>query len=203
MPHTRKSNILLLSSLLLCYSGCSLAYTQFQVLRVIAIVPCFPRESNLISSPLNFFSKRFATTSSQWLPKLHHCTLRFVHFELELLRDEVSDALHHPEEAGSCARCRLSLFSNRECIQRTAGGAEMSPGEMQIDRGLLQDVERETPPRRSDVRLLPGSAPAASAKPFSDTAFRQRASLASTLGHRKNAGLPSAASRYSEPASNG
>src|SRR5208282_699161 len=43
-----------------------------------------------------------------------------------------------PEEAGSCARCRFSLFSNRECIQRTAGGAEMSPGEMQIDRRLLQ-----------------------------------------------------------------
>ena len=30
------------------------------------------------------------------------------------------------------------MFSNRECIQRTTSGAEMSPGEMQIDRRLLQ-----------------------------------------------------------------
>src|ERR1700688_4583372 len=43
-----------------------------------------------------------------------------------------------PEEAGSCALCRLSFSSDRECIQRTAGGAEMAPGEMQIDRSLLK-----------------------------------------------------------------
>src|ERR1700688_4955323 len=43
-----------------------------------------------------------------------------------------------PEEAGSCALCRLSFSSDRECIQRTAGGAEMPPGEMQIDRRLLK-----------------------------------------------------------------
>src|SRR5215470_7791281 len=37
--------------------------------------------------------------------------------------------------------CVLRLFffsSNRECIQRTAGGAEMAPGQMQIDRRFLQ-----------------------------------------------------------------
>ena len=40
--------------------------------------------------------------------------------------------------AGSCALRRLSFSSDRECIQRTAGGAEMPPGEMQIDRRLLK-----------------------------------------------------------------
>src|ERR1700730_5256970 len=34
--------------------------------------------------------------------------------------------------------CRLSFSSNRDCIQRTAGGAEMAPGEMQIDRRFFQ-----------------------------------------------------------------
>src|SRR5258708_22482601 len=43
-----------------------------------------------------------------------------------------------PEEAGSCALRRLSFSSDRECIQRTAGGAEMPPGEMQIDRGFFK-----------------------------------------------------------------
>src|SRR5208282_797851 len=43
-----------------------------------------------------------------------------------------------PEEAGSCALRRLSFASEGECIQRTAGGAEMAPGEVQIDRGFLQ-----------------------------------------------------------------
>ena len=32
----------------------------------------------------------------------------------------------------------LSFSSDRECIQWTAGGAEVPPGEMQIDRRLLK-----------------------------------------------------------------
>ena len=40
--------------------------------------------------------------------------------------------------AGSCALRLFSFSSDRECIQRTAGGAEMPPGEMQIDRRFLQ-----------------------------------------------------------------
>ena len=36
------------------------------------------------------------------------------------------------------ALCVCSPSCQGECIQRTAGGAEMPPGEMQIDRGLLQ-----------------------------------------------------------------
>ena len=32
----------------------------------------------------------------------------------------------------------LSFSSDRECIERTAGGTEMPPGQMQIDRGLFQ-----------------------------------------------------------------
>src|SRR5258708_19757350 len=43
-----------------------------------------------------------------------------------------------PEEAGSCVLRRLSFSSDRECIQRTAGGAEMPPGEMQIDRSFFK-----------------------------------------------------------------
>jgi hypothetical protein len=34
--------------------------------------------------------------------------------------------------------CRLSFSSDGEYIQRTTRGAEMPPGEMQIDRGFLQ-----------------------------------------------------------------
>ena len=40
--------------------------------------------------------------------------------------------------AGSCVLRLLSFSSDRECIQRTAGGAEVPPGEVQIDRGFLQ-----------------------------------------------------------------
>src|ERR1035437_9721515 len=43
-----------------------------------------------------------------------------------------------PGEAGSCALRLLSFYSDGECIQRAAGGAEMPPGEVQIDRGFLQ-----------------------------------------------------------------
>ena len=32
----------------------------------------------------------------------------------------------------------LSLLSDRECIERTSGGTEVAPGEMQIDRRLLE-----------------------------------------------------------------
>jgi len=45
---------------------------------------------------------------------------------------------HCHSEAGSCALCRFSFSSDGERIQRTAGGAEMAPGEMQIDRSFLQ-----------------------------------------------------------------
>ena len=40
--------------------------------------------------------------------------------------------------AGSCVLRLFSFSADRECIERTAGGAEMPPGEMQIDRRLLQ-----------------------------------------------------------------
>ena len=37
----------------------------------------------------------------------------------------------------SCVLRLFSFSSCRECIQRTAGGAEMAPGQMQIDRRFL------------------------------------------------------------------
>src|SRR6266851_8913734 len=43
-----------------------------------------------------------------------------------------------PEVAGSCVLRLFSFSSDRECIQWTAGGAEMPPGKMQVDRGFLQ-----------------------------------------------------------------
>jgi hypothetical protein len=42
------------------------------------------------------------------------------------------------EEAGSYALGLLSFSSDREYIQRTADGAEMPPGEMQVNRRLLE-----------------------------------------------------------------
>ena len=40
--------------------------------------------------------------------------------------------------AGSCVLRLFSFSSDRECIQWTAGGAEMPPGEMQIDGRFFQ-----------------------------------------------------------------
>jgi hypothetical protein len=41
---------------------------------------------------------------------------------------------------GRFIRCASALLApaDRECIQRTSGGAEMPPGEMQIDRRFLE-----------------------------------------------------------------
>src|SRR6266700_3004644 len=43
-----------------------------------------------------------------------------------------------PEEAESCVLGGFLDSSDRQCIQRTAGGVEMTPGQMQIDRSLFQ-----------------------------------------------------------------
>jgi hypothetical protein len=68
-----------------------------------------------------------------------------------------------------------------------------------IERYQQDAMKGETPPRRSDPPLLPGSAPAASAESSSDTASRQRSSLSSIPEHRRNVRLPTAASWCSGP----
>src|SRR5215472_2971237 len=43
-----------------------------------------------------------------------------------------------PEEAESCVPGELLDSADHQRIQRTAGGVEMTPGQMQVDRGLFQ-----------------------------------------------------------------
>ena len=73
-----------------------------------------------------------SNTFSCW--PLIHLRLRF-NEGLPCTANDVGHLQRWPAHAS----LRLFFFSaDRECIQRTAGGAEMPPGEMQVDRGFLQ-----------------------------------------------------------------
>src|SRR6516225_9275585 len=90
---------------------------------------------------LNLWSVCKAESEELPLLRSGHRTLRLVHFELELLRDELRDALHH--SLGLLLDVRIVSVENRNCDRKTSGptaAAEpASPLAEEIDRASLCD----------------------------------------------------------------